>query len=171
MDREEYEALLDTFRNLQIASQRAVSRLETLQPQTVRVVEQVPARVTSSDTTAESAPYRVTAPATRRSRSSVSTTSSRRTGYRDALEGNGAQEQFGLKKRDIVQITNDVVIGTYVLKDSQKIGPVQYFTDRFVVVSLKYKFDPDNEREEFKYKLVKRESQNIRLVQRTNNYN
>ena len=106
MDREEYEALLDTFQNLQIATQRAVSRLQTLRPQPVRVVEQ------------ELHP-----------RIQVKDLQFLRIRNRDALEGNGADEQFGLKKKDIVHITNSVNIGSYTLEESQKTGSVQYFTD------------------------------------------
>ena len=159
LSREEYEALLDTFRNLQVATQRAVSRLETLQAQTVRVVEPVPAKVPSSNNKSTAHSKRAT--------------SARRTGYLDTLEGNGAEEQFGFKKKDIVHITNQVVIGSYTLLEFQRTGAVQYFTDRFVVVSLKYKFNPDDEEEAFKYKLVKRESQNIQLIRRnvSNPYN
>ena len=139
MDQEEYKALLDTFQNLQIATQRAVSRLQTLRPQPVRVVEQ------------ELHP-----------RIQVKDIQFLRIRNRDALEGNGADEQFGLKKKDIVHITNSVNIGLYTLEESQKTGSVRYFTDWFVVVNLKYKECPSDK--EFNYKLVKRERHNVKFI-------
>ena len=139
LDREEFEALLETFNNLQVATTRAASRLRSLQP--------APARVPSTVT---SAPVeRVSSWRERKSR----------LGQRSSLEGNGARSQWGLNKRDIVRIENDVRIGSYTLEDHEKEGPVAYFTDRFVVVDITYSTD--------KYKLVKRERHNVTLIRRT----
>ena len=163
LSRAEFEAFLDTFNNLQIYSTRAASFLrryqsrplpsETQPAQRPTTPSDNYARAASTPAVIESTPAVIEPAVSRTSRTRI-----------DSLEGNGAEEQWNLRKKDTVRIINQVRIGKHYLEDSEQIGPVQYFTDRFVVVSICY----FRGRTQY-HRLVKREIHNVRLVARHRN--
>ena len=156
LSRADFEAFLETFSNLQIYSTRATELLQRYQDQSITDSNPRPVVTSSSGTYATAA----TATSTRRVQAEPQVRSHRRTQL-SSLEGNGATEQWDLRRKDTVRITNDVRIGNYYLPNDEKIGPVQYFTNRFVVVSISY-FRGNRQY----HKLVQREPHNVLLVAR-----
>ena len=67
--------------------------------------------------------------------------------------------KFGFTKGDRVTILNPLVINGYTIPQKYKTGPVENFTTRFVVITIKYKQD-----KKFYTKPVYREHHNLQLA-------
>ena len=137
----------------------------------IRAVSSQSTRSTASEQSNRSTVSNLSTRSTASTRSEVSRTATRtatapaRSYARTVtgIEGNGNTTQWGISIRDTVFIRNEVQIGDYLAPREEKEEYVQYFTNRFVVVSIAYR---RNQRGGPSYKLVKREPHNVRLVRK-----
>ena len=165
LDRAEYEALLETFEALTVASENATRRLRAFEnrPSDTERAETTPQVRQQARQQVSLAERVARAPTFSRPRSTRASSNRSYARSVTSIEGNGNTTQFGFSIKDTVYIINDVQIGNYLCPPEEKDGPVQYFTNRFVVVSIHYRRSSDGAQH---YKLIKREPHNLRLIRR-----